>query len=41
MPATHISTPEILGFFAAVAAFLGWFVVTVASVRKPDGKPRR
>jgi hypothetical protein len=25
---------------AAAAAFLGWFVVTIADARKPDGKAR-
>jgi hypothetical protein len=39
-PMARITTPEIVCVFAAIAAFLGWFVVTIVNARKPDGKER-
>lgn len=37
-PMAEIATPELLCVIAAAAVFLGWFVVTIANARKPDGK---
>jgi hypothetical protein len=39
-PMTSVSTPEIVCVVAAIAVFVGWFVVMIVDARKPDGKER-